>query len=89
MLRIITIIMLGALVGCAVGPQPGPQPGDAEVANAGLTVCPAERPMICTLDYRPTCAELKDGSRREFANPCNACADPAVIGTYQGPCESE
>ncbi len=52
----------------------------------GMALCPEERPQVCTLDYRPTCAQLEDGKRKEYANPCNACADPKVVGQYGKAC---
>ncbi len=50
------------------------------------TACPDPRPQVCTMEYNPTCAVLKDGSRKEYASPCNACADDNVAQVLSGPC---
>ncbi len=75
------VVVLLLLAGCAA---------TAEVkSNCGeeaLTVCPEPRPQMCTMDYRPVCAELKDGSRKTFSNGCTACSNPAVVGYRDGEC---
>ena len=38
------------------------------------------------MEYNPTCAVLADGSQREYASPCNACADDQVGEVLTGPC---
>jgi hypothetical protein len=53
------------------------------VAN---TACTEPRPLVCTMQFLPTCAVLAAGGRKEFASPCTACADPAVTGYVTGPC---
>ncbi len=50
------------------------------------TICPEPRPQICTMDYRPVCAELKNGGFKVFSNGCMACADSTVVGYRQGEC---
>ena len=52
-----------------------------------LTKCTDPRPQMCTQDYRPVCADLKDGSTKTYSNGCMACSDPKVVGYYQGACE--
>jgi len=50
------------------------------------TQCPDPRPQVCTMEYAPTCALLTSGASKEYASPCNACADDAVVGYLAGPC---
>jgi hypothetical protein len=68
-----TLVATLMLSACISQPQP-------------TTVCAEERPLVCTREFRPTCAVLKAGGTREFASPCTACADNAVIGYNPGPC---
>jgi hypothetical protein len=51
-----------------------------------ITPCTEPRPMVCAMEFNPTCAVLADGGRKEFASPCTACADPAATGYVTGPC---
>lgn len=50
------------------------------------TECAEPRPLVCTREFRPTCAVLAAGGTREFASPCTACADKSVSGYIAGPC---
>ncbi len=50
------------------------------------TACTDPRPLVCTREFRPTCAVLAAGGTKEFASPCTACADNAVSGYIAGPC---
>ncbi len=50
------------------------------------TVCTEPRPQICTMDYRPVCAQLSDGTFKTYSNGCTACTDPAVTGHREGAC---
>ncbi len=61
-----------ALAGCASQPQ--------------HVACTEPRPQVCTLEYAPTCAELRSGEYREYSSPCNACADDQVVAYDPGPC---
>ena len=51
-----------------------------------VTQCSEPRPQVCTMEYNPACAEFTAGGTREYASPCNACADDAVAGYVTGPC---
>jgi len=68
---ILALLLVGA---CSGQPQNSPTP------------CPGSRPQVCTMEYKPTCAVLIDGGRREYSSPCNACADDRVAATLSGPC---
>jgi hypothetical protein len=50
------------------------------------TSCTEPRPQVCTMEYRPTCAVLHDGTEKEYSSPCNACADDQVSGFMTGAC---
>ncbi len=73
MRRLCAIAALILLSACAGQP----------VAN---TACTEPRPLVCTMQFLPTCAVLTAGGRKEFASPCTACADTAVTGYVTGPC---
>jgi hypothetical protein len=50
------------------------------------TECVDPRPLLCTMEFLPTCAVLAAGGMKEFASPCTACADTAVTGYVAGLC---
>lgn len=52
-----------------------------------LTLCPDNRPEICTMEYDPVCAKYADGSWKTYPSACNACSDKKVIGHRPGACE--
>ena len=60
--------------------------GDVPAAAANATVCEDPRPQVCTMDYRPVCATLEDGSVKTYSNGCGACADMAVISWVENAC---
>ena len=51
-----------------------------------IVICQQPRPQICTREYNPVCATLKDGSLRTGATGCSACADPDVVSYTRGAC---
>lgn len=51
-----------------------------------LTMCPEERPQICTREYNPVCAQLADQTMKTYATGCTACADQQVTGWMAGAC---
>ena len=72
--------LLTLLAGCLSSPPPQPT-----LQSTG-TVCTDPRPQVCTMEYAPACAVLVAGGTKEYASPCNACADDAVAGYSTGPC---
>jgi len=61
--------------------------GEESVQNAGAaTVCEDPRPQVCTMDYRPVCGSLADGSVKTYANGCGACSDGKVSSWVEGEC---
>ncbi len=62
--------------------------GDPEAVPASAaTTCTDPRPMVCTMEYRPVCADLVAGAEKTYPSGCNACADVAVASWRDGPCE--
>jgi hypothetical protein len=76
MRRVCAIAVIILLSACASEPA----------ANADATACTEPRPLVCTMQFGPTCAVLSTGGRKEFASPCTACADTGVTGYVNGPC---
>lgn len=77
MRSVFAIALLAALSACAT---------TTATSLPATTPCPEPRPQVCTMEYAPACAVLASGETREFASPCNACADSAVTGYLMGPC---
>jgi len=86
-LRLLPIISLGLLlVGCATNNDEKidlNEPGALD-----LILCEEPRPQICTREYDPVCATLKDGSTRTGATGCTSCSDSEVVGYKVGACEA-
>jgi hypothetical protein len=78
----LSIIMIAGLVvgACATAPK------DEMAATPGATVCVDPRPQICTMDYRPVCGTLKNGTVKTYSNGCGACADAGVVSWVEGAC---
>ena len=74
------MILCLAIAGCAAPAANQPAPA------AGATVCEDPRPEVCTMDYRPVCATLKDGSSKTYSNGCGACSDANVNSWIEGEC---
>lgn len=74
------IALLLGLTACASVP-----PDEAE-NMAAATVCEDPRPQVCTMDYRPVCGTLGDGSVKTHSNGCGACSDAKVTSWVEGEC---
>jgi hypothetical protein len=64
------------------------QAEDNRDAEAQL-VCPEPRPQMCTMEYRPVCAQQEDGRLKTYSSGCTSCSDSAVVGYRDGACEEE
>lgn len=88
MLRIIystIVISLGLLLmSCETAPEEKGDVGEPGVLD--LIHCEEPRPQICTREYDPVCATLKDGGTKTYATGCTSCADTVVIGYSKGGC---
>jgi len=86
-LRLLPVISLGLLlVGCATNNDEKidlNEPGALDII-----LCEEPRPQICTREYDPVCATLKDGSTRTGATGCTSCSDSEVVGYKVGACEA-
>ena len=51
-----------------------------------LILCEEPRPQICTREYNPVCATLKDGATKTGSTGCTSCSDPEVVGYKMGAC---
>ena len=71
--------LLLALGGCASS-------GEKAQPEVGITVCPEPRPEVCTMDYRPVCANLKDATAATYSNGCTACGDANVVSWIEKAC---
>ncbi len=69
------------LTACTSSSSPQINPG-----TEGLTLCQEPRPEVCTMEYRVVCAQLQDGSFKEYSNACSSCSDANVVGYRDGSC---
>ena len=90
MQRVVTstflVIAATVLAGCE-GTLPRTS-GTTVPTGSGWQACDTERPKVCTMIYDPVCAQRSDGSRADYASPCNACADVAVSAWHPDTCEA-
>jgi len=92
-----SIQMIGIVIGCLAGwgvatgcanaiksdsLQIGTNSGDT-----AQTVCTNPRLQVCTMDYRPVCGRIEDGSSKTYSNGCTACSDVTVTSHTEGPCK--
>jgi len=72
--------MVVLLSACATTPH------DEPAIAAAAQACEEPRPQVCTMDYRPVCANLADGGVKTYSNGCSACGDAAVSSWTEGAC---
>lgn len=97
--RVLMIVLVITLVPYPVfsggaGPQERNSPHKSSVdqppkndEHKGFVKCSEPRPQMCTMDYRPVCAELSGGSHKTISNGCTACSDANVSGYRDGVCD--
>jgi len=78
----IGVICMALMAGCVTSTLAPSKPADA-------TRCEDPRPMVCTMEYMPVCADLVAGGTATYPSGCNACADVAVASWVESPCEEE
>ena len=79
------------------GPGPENNPTSANstpqaennIETSALVICPEPRPQMCTMEYRPVCAQQADGRFKTYSSGCTSCSDPTVVGYRDGACEEE
>ena len=77
----LAMILAGVALGaCASGPK------EPMAAATGATICEDPRPQVCTMDYRPVCGTLEDGTTKTYSNGCGACADVEVVSWVEEAC---
>ncbi len=81
MIRNIYIMLLCLALGGCAAPA-----ANQSIPAADATVCEDQRPEVCTMDYRPVCANLADGSNKTYSNGCGACSDANVNSWVEGEC---
>ena len=74
-------LLLLSLVGCAGGQV------NSVVSDGDQIACTDPRPQVCTMDYTPHCAQLKNGQEKTYSNACSACADVNVASYRVSACE--
>jgi hypothetical protein len=75
-----TLSTLVTFAGCASSEPPTPE---APVVQ----VCEEPRSPMCTMDYRPVCAQLREASiEKTYSNGCTACSDAEVVSYVDGAC---
>jgi len=79
LLLAVAVLLSGCVSAGGVNP-------DTDAEGELLTICSEPRPQMCTMDYRPVCGALKDGSFKTFSNGCMACAAVEVVGYRNGEC---
>ena len=80
------LLALGLLIFAACASVPMTDSTLKTVNSESLTFCTEPRPQICTMDYQPVCAELKDGRSKTYSNGCSSCSDANVVGYHDGEC---
>ena len=79
----ISLLLTAFMSGCEAN---NPKITSKNIATE-LILCPEKRPQICTREYRPVCAQHKDGSFKTYSSECTACANPNVVGYRNDACE--
>lgn len=80
----LVLLSLGA-VGCATTSEEKNE-NFKEPGALDIILCEEPRPEICTREYDPVCAVLKDGSTRTGSTGCTSCSDSQVVGYTKGAC---
>ena len=85
-----SVLTIGAMLALSLsGCTQTAQQSETAAEQADFMACQETRPMVCTMEYRPVCATLADGSVKTYASGCNACADATVTGHVPGVCEGD
>ena len=74
------------LLGCATTTIEEDDRMNNEPGTLDLILSEEPRPQICTREYDPVCATLKDGSKITASTVCESCSDKEVVGYKKGAC---
>jgi len=80
--------LISALMITLVTLLPGCTPKQTGILTAKDVICESPRPQICTMDYVPVCAVMKNGSQKTMSNACTACSLKEVTHYRPGPCKA-
>jgi hypothetical protein len=83
--KVVLLVLAGSLVTACASENKKNEVND-EPGALDLIICEEPRPQICTREYNPVCATLKDGSNRTGATGCTSCSDHEVVGYRMGRC---
>ena len=83
------LVFSGIVVFMQVGGSTDAKPQPAQITESAPDVvqCLEPRPQICTQEYLPVCANLKDGTKLTYATGCVACSDANVVSYRPNQCE--
>ena len=71
------------LIGCSTVTETK----NIKISESKITVCKDPRPQICTMEYLPVCATIKNAKEKTYASGCTACSDKNVVSYREGACE--
>ena len=82
-------MLSGIVVLLQVGESTDTKPQLAQIIESGLDViqCLEPRPQMCTQEYVPVCASMKDGTTQTYPSGCAACSNANVVGYRPNQCE--
>ncbi len=86
-LRIPVLCAIAVLLLAGASVKPGARQSEKPDSSATPVQCMEPRPQICTMEYIPVCATLRNGTRRTYSSGCTACADPNVTSYQPDRCE--
>jgi len=87
MLKVLRLFLLVSLSQLSVACATYNEKNDINEPGAlDLIICEEPRPQICTREYDPVCASLKDGNTKTGSTGCTACSDQEVVGYKKGAC---
>jgi hypothetical protein len=80
MYRYCLVALLTGLGACAT------YSSESTTMDGAATHCEEPRPQVCTMEYRPVCANLSDGGVKTYASGCTACSDARVVSWVEDEC---
>ena len=87
-------VFLGA---CSAEPSRQTKQPELTLSGAHWTLCPEQRPQMCTQHYDPVCGysfnpnitTKPDSQSKTYSNSCSACSHVGVVGYETGACQKE